>query len=152
MLDIGLPPFYIRGVTYEQKGRWVYLVVTLGVYGAYLAVILGRARTAGLSDVDYVAPLLWSLGIAIAASIVARIVVEIVRPSGLQKADVRDRDIDRSGEYLAGLVLAVAMVVPFGLTMAQAGHFWIANAMYAAYVLSTVAGTVTKLIAYRRGL
>ena len=139
-------------MTYEQKGRWVYLVVTLGAYCAYVAVILGRSGTGALVDVAYVAPMLWTIGIAIVVSIVGRIAVEIARPSRPQRADVRDRDINRSGEYLAGLILAVAMVLPLGLTMAQAGHFWIANAMYAAYVVSTVAGTVTKLVAYRRGL
>jgi hypothetical protein len=139
-------------MTYEQKGRWVYLVVILGAYGTYVAVVVGRSRTGALADVAYVAPMLWSIGIAIALSIVGRIVVEIARPSGPQMVDVRDKEINRSGEYFAGLVLAVAMVVPLGLTLARAGHFWIANTMYAAYVVSTVVGTVAKLVAYRRGL
>ncbi len=139
-------------MTYEQKGLWVYLVATLGTYGGYVAVVLGRSGAGPLADASYVAPMLWSIGIAILASIAGRIMVEIARPSERLGRDVRDRQINRSGEYLAGLVLAVAMVLPLGLTLARFGHFWIANAMYAAYVVSTVVGTVAKLVTYRRGL
>lgn len=136
-------------MTYEQKGLWVYLTVVLGSYAGYLAVVLGRSGPVPLADVSYAAPMLWSIGIAIVVSIAGRIVVEIARPSERLRPDVRDRDIKRSGEYLAGLVLAVAMAVPLALTLARVGHFWIANGIYAAYVVSTVVGAVTKLVAYR---
>jgi hypothetical protein len=36
--------------------------------------------------------------------------------------------------------------------MAEADHFWIANAIYAAFVLSALVSTPLKLVAYRRGL
>jgi hypothetical protein len=58
------------------------------------------------------------------------------------------------GTYVAygGIVLAVAMAVPFGLAMAKAGQFWIANAMYAAFVAWALATTLVRIVAYRRGL
>ena len=65
--------------------------------------------------------------------------------------DVRDRDIGRFGEYFGGTVLGVGMVVPFVLTLAEFDYFWIANAMYLAFVLSALVGAVVKLVAYRRG-
>jgi hypothetical protein len=71
---------------------------------------------------------------------------------GRNKKDQRDKDIDRHGEYVAGGTLGVAMLVPFGLTLATAEHFWIANAMYLAFVLSALVGAIVKIIAYRRGL
>jgi len=79
-------------------------------------------------------------------------VVETAKPSGSTKADVRDRDINRLGGYVGGLVLALAMAVPFGLAMAKAGQFWIANAMYAAFVVWALAVTLVGIVAYRRGL
>jgi len=42
-------------------------------------------------------------------------------------------------------------MVPFGLVMAEFEYFWIANAMYAAFVLSALCGTTVKIVAYRRG-
>jgi hypothetical protein len=41
---------------------------------------------------------------------------------------VRDKDINRFGGYVGGMVLAVAMAVPSGLAMAKADPLWIANA------------------------
>jgi hypothetical protein len=42
--------------------------------------------------------------------------------------------------------------VPFGLAMAKADPFWIANAMYAAFVVWALASTLVRLVAYRLGL
>ena len=72
-------------------------------------------------------------------------------PNDAGKADQRDKEVNRLGEYVGGIVLAVGMIVPFGLAMAEAQHFWIANAMYLAFVVGTLTGTSVKLVAYRRG-
>ena len=82
----------------------------------------------------------------------SEIVANIAEPSGSHDADVRDRDIGRFGEYFAGTVLGVGMVVPFLLTLAEFDYFWIANAMYLAFVVSALIGSIVKLVAYRRGL
>ena len=139
-------------MSYEEKGTWVYLVVMLGVYLAYVAVIFQRAQGGPLSDVAFLSPMLWSIGIAIGLTIVGRILVEIARPSDTYKIDARDKDINRFSEYVGGSVLALGMLVPFVLAMFEADHFWIANAMYATFALSALVGTITKLVAYRRGL
>jgi hypothetical protein len=49
------------------------------------------------------------------------------------------------------MILGIGMVGPFVLALVEADHFWIANAMYLVFVLQAVAGTVMKLVAYRRG-
>jgi hypothetical protein len=139
-------------MSYEEKGKWVYLAVILGTYAAYLAVILGRAGSIPLAEVGYVPVMLGSIGIAIALSIVSRIAVEIAKPSESYQLDARDKDINRFGEYVGGIALAVAMVVPFALVLAGREYFWIANALYAAFVLSTLLSTSVKLSAYRRGM
>ncbi|MFI9810679.1 hypothetical protein [Saccharothrix variisporea] len=136
-------------MSYEERGTWVYLVVSLGTWVVY-AITLLRRSTGDLAAVDYRSALLWAVGVAIVVSIVGRIVVEIVA-RGDQKRDVRDREINRVGEYVGGVVLGVAMVGPFGLVLAEARHFWIANAMYATFVLAAVVGSAVKLVAYRRG-
>ena len=144
----------------EEKGQWVYLVATGLTYLGYVAVVLGRADGGPLTDVDYAPVLLSAIGVAIVLAIVGRIVVgiaggiaaEMAGDDPNQVADVRDRDIGRFGEYVAGTVLGVGMVVPFALTLAAFHYFWIANAMYLAFVVAAVVGTVVKLVAYRRGL
>jgi len=139
-------------MSFEEKGNWVYLLVSVVTYVAYLSVILGRAQNVPLTDVPYVSTMLWTIGIAIALSILGNIVVAISKPSEADKSDVRDKDINRFGEYVGGVVLAVGMLAPFGLALAESDYFWIANAMYLAFVLSAFTSSVVKVVAYRRGL
>lgn len=63
-------------MSYEERGTWVYLYVSVGVYAAYVAVVLARAADP-LAETAYQAPLLWAIGASIAASIALRIIVEI---------------------------------------------------------------------------
>lgn len=139
-------------MSYEEKGSWVYLVTVTGACAVYIALILSRAGGAPLSDVAYRSPMLWTMGIGILVTMAGRIAVEVVRPSDTHRADVRDKEIGRFGEFVGGSVLAVGMVVPFALTLLAADHFWIANAMYVTFVLATVTGAAARVVAYRRGL
>ncbi len=138
-------------MSYEEKGQWVYVVANILTFFAYVAIIMGQAAQTPLADVDYIPTMLLAIGIGIALSIAGRIVIEIARPSESYDTDVRDRDIGRFGEYVAGTLLGVGMVVPFILTLAEFEYFWIANAMYLAFAFSAFVGTIVKLIAYRRG-
>ncbi len=138
-------------MSYEEKGQWVYIVVVAVGYGAYLIQLFGRAGATPLSEVDYVPIMLWTIGASIAGAIVGRILVEVARPSDDYSSDVRDRDIGRFGEYVAGTLLGIGMVVPFILAITEVDHFWIANAMYLVFALSAIVGAAIKLFAYRRG-
>ncbi|WP_158852382.1 hypothetical protein [Saccharothrix deserti] len=138
-------------MSYEEKGTLVYLVVSALTYLGYVGVVLSRAGGAPMAEVSYVSPMLWSIGISIGLSIVGRIAFEMAKPSESHKPDARDRDIDRFGEHVAGIVLGGGMVLPFGLALAEAPHFWIANAIYAVFTLWAVFGASVKLVAYRRG-
>ena len=138
-------------MSYEERGQWVYLAATTIGYAVYLVLMLGRAGTTPLAEIDYQPILLWTIGGAVVGSIIGRIAIEIVRPSETQREDVRDREIGRFGEYVAGLILGIGMVGPFVLALIEADHFWIANAMYLVFVVQAAVGTVIKLVAYRRG-
>jgi predicted membrane channel-forming protein YqfA (hemolysin III family) len=139
-------------VSYEEKGQWVYIVVNAVTLGAYLAIVAGLARVTPVAEVDYVPILVATIVIAIGLSIAGRILVEIISQSETYKADARDRDIDRRGEYVGGILLGVGMIVPFCLAVVEAEYFWIANAIYLVFALSAFVGTAVKLVAYRRGL
>lgn len=138
-------------MSYEERGQWVYLAATTVTYVAYLVIMLGRGGTTPLPEIEYQPILLWTIGAAVAGSIIGRIAIEIVRPSETHREDVRDRDIGRFGEYVAGVVLGIGMVGPFILALVEADHFWIANAIYLVFVVQAVVGAVIKLVAYRRG-
>ncbi|GAA3217999.1 hypothetical protein [Nonomuraea helvata] len=136
----------------EEKRAWIMAVVSACAYGAYVVIILGRAQGIPIADVPYAATLLWSIGGAIAVTIVLNIAVSMASPRDVGKKDQRDREIHRYGEYTGQWCLVLGGVAALGMAMAEVDHFWIANAIYLAFVLSSVLGSVLKIVAYRRGL
>ena len=138
-------------MSFEEKGTWLYAVIGSVLPVVYFATVLGQLPTVAVEAIDYQGQLLWVVGAAIVLSIVGMIGIGILSPSDAGKADQRDKEINRFGEYIGGVVLAVGMLVPFGLAMAEAPHFWIANAMYLVFVVGTLTGTFVKIVAYRRG-
>jgi hypothetical protein len=140
------------GMTYEEKNVWVFAVVTLVAFGAYAVTILGRAEGGTITEVPYVGAMLWTIGAAIVASIVGRIVVAVVWPKDADKKDQRDKEINRFGEYLGQSLVGVGAVAALVLAMAEVDHFWIANAVYLAFVLSALLSSTAKIFAYRRGV
>ncbi len=139
-------------MSYEEKGAWVYLAAAVLTYLGYVAVVLVRAGGGPVDEVAYVAPMLWAIGISIALTALGRVGVEVARPSERHQPDVRDRDILRHGEYVGFYVLGYGLLPAFALTLAEVDHFWIANAIYLAFIANAVTSSVVKLVAYRRGL
>jgi hypothetical protein len=137
-------------MSYEEKGTWVYLVTSAGAYVVYLVIVLGRALHTPVAQVPYAAVLLWTNGIAITASMVGRGLT--ARPSDSRRGDVRDREIYRLGEYVSRWFLIAGAGAALVMALARWNYFWIANALYLGFVLWAVAGSVVKLVAYRRGL
>jgi hypothetical protein len=140
-------------MTFEERSAWAYALIAITGPIVYFSALFARAAGTVISETPYVDLLLfWAIGFPIVASIVCAILISMIWHHGRNKKDQRDKDIDRHGEYVAGGTLAVSMLVPFGLTLANIDQFWIANAMYLAFVLSALVGAIVKIIAYRRGL
>jgi hypothetical protein len=139
-------------VSYDEKGTWVYLVTSAGAYAVYLAIIVGRLASTPAAEVPYVSVLLWTAGASILANIVGRVLVETASPSDSRRADVRDRDVNRFGEYASRWFLVAGAAAALVMAMAKVDYFWIANVIYLGFVLWAVVGSALKLVAYRRGL
>ena len=140
-------------MSYEEKGTWVYLAVAVAGYAVYLSLVLPQlAGGVAVEQVDYVTPMLWTIGGAIVAAIVGRILVEIVVPSESTKGDVRDREIDRLGTRVGGSFVVIGALGALVLSMLEADWFWIANVVYLCFVLSALLESITRLVAYRRGV
>ena len=139
-------------MSYEEKGTWVYLVTVAAAYAVYLAIIIGRLQDTPVAEVSYAWVLLWTTVASVVASTVTRTMVETARPSDSRQADVRDKEINRFGEYASRWFVAGGAAAGFFLALAKADYFWIANVIYLGFVLWAIAGSVVKLVAYRRGL
>ncbi|MEE8601955.1 hypothetical protein [Euzebya tangerina] len=130
----------------HERRTWTYACIALAVPVGYAVWMVLANRGVAAGTIDFARPLL----IAAALSIVLNAVLGGVTAAGL--VDQRDDEIERHGEYIGFFVLAFGMLPAFGLTLAEVDHFWVAHAMYAAYVLNALVSSATKLLAYRRGL
>lgn len=140
-------------MSYEEKGTWVVLAIAVGGYAVYLFLVLPQLLAGtSVEDVDWVTPMLWTIGGAIVAGIVGRILVEIVSPSESTKGDIRDKEIDRLGERVGSSFVVIGGVGALALSMFDVDTFWIANAIYLGFVISGVMSGITKVIVYRKGV
>ncbi|MEU0545920.1 hypothetical protein ABZ319_39225 [Nocardia sp. NPDC005978] len=135
---------------FEEKRTWILGITAAVSYAIYAVVVLIRARDSALTEVAYVAPLLWAIGVSIAVSIVAAIAVALLSREGDRK-DQRDREIDRMGSEAGNAFVVLGAIGALALALCDGDRFWIANVIYLGFTLSAIVGCAAKVIAYRRG-
>jgi len=139
-------------MSYEEKRVWAYLLSSAGAYLAYLAIVVPRLLHTPAPQVSYLVPLLVSTMASVFIATLVRTVLEAARPSDSRKADVRDREIARFGEYASRWCIVGGAAAGFFMALRQWDYFWIANVIYLGFVLWAVVGSILRLVAYRRGL
>ncbi|WP_033344641.1 hypothetical protein [Catenuloplanes japonicus] len=136
----------------EEKRTWISALVGVVVPIIYLAFVMSRAASgAEVATIAYAWPMLISIGAGVVAGIVLAIVTAAVLPKEPDRVDERDREINRRGEFAGFYVMSIAAIVPLVMAMARVEQFWIAHALYLAFVLAALASSVVKIVAYRRG-
>ncbi|MBP2327669.1 hypothetical protein JOF56_008054 [Kibdelosporangium banguiense] len=136
-------------MTVEEQSAWTMGVVASISCVVYLVIVL--TMPGRLADASYVAPMLWTLGAAIVIQIVLNIAASMRVPKGSRVKDQRDLEIGRFGDHIGQSFVAIGGLTALVLAMAEADHFWIANAIYLGFTLSGVLGSAAKVAAYRRG-
>lgn len=143
-------------MVYAERNVWATLLATVVIIPGYIIVILQQAGSGPLTAVDWFPIMLWAIGISIAATIVLSILWGILAgvrdPKGATATDDRDRDIDRMGGRVEHAFLVIAGLGVIVLCAVGADVFWIANAMFVGFAISTFVGSIARVIAYRRGL
>jgi len=143
-------------MVYEERNVWAGLIVSVLVIPAYIVIVLQQTASTPVTEIDWLPPMLWTIGVGIVATIVVSVVWGIVAgardPDGVGRSDIRDRDISRMGGRVEQGFLVIAGLAVIALCVIGADVFWIANAMFAGFAVSAVVGGVARAIAYRRGL
>ncbi len=135
----------------EERRAWQYGIITIVAYTVYVSTIFGMAGSRPVTEVAFEWPMIWTVVGAIVASIVLSIVVGMFFPRDAGKADARDKQISRFGDFVGqGFVIAGAVAAML-MAIADWDRFWIANVIYLGFVLSAVLSSVAKIVAYRRG-
>lgn len=136
----------------EEKGAWVMLVVSLAGYATYLVILAVQAASVPLMETEWVSAMLWTIGGGIIAGILLTILFGLFSLKDVGKKDQRDRDISHFGDSVGQSFVVIGALAALVLAMLEAPYFWIANAIYLAFVLSGFLGSIARVIAYRRGL
>lgn len=138
-------------MSYQEKSAWAYLFTAIVVPIIYAATVFSQLSTTPVDEIEYAGPLLSAIGGAMALGILSGILIGISSPREAGKADERDRVISRRGELVGYIVLSIGIVGALLLVIAEVQYFWIANAIYFAFLIAAIVSSVVKLVAYRRG-
>ena len=138
-------------MTYQEKGTWVYFLVSLAAFGLYLIWLINQILSIPATTINYVVPMLYAIGGAIIAHITGTILIAIAAPKEVDKQDERDREIERYGEYRGQFLVNIGGAVVLGMCMFRIDYFWIVHVMYLAFVGSALTSSVVKIISYRQG-
>jgi len=137
-------------VSYAEKNVWIYGLLAVVIPAAYAVLVLGQLGTTPAGEIGYVIPLIVAIGSAIVIAILASIVIAIASPKNTGVSDERDASISRTGELVGYYSLSAGVLVALALVMLEAELFWVAQAIYGAFVLSAILSTIVKIVAYRR--
>ncbi len=140
-------------MTFEEKSQWAYGFASLVAPAVYLVWLAGKITdVTSVADIDYVRTMLWAIGAGIIVNVIGGMFVRASNPDEADKRDARDRDIIRRGNAVGFIVFSTLVVGPFVLAMRDADTFWIANALYLAYILTALTTVVVKATLYRKGI
>jgi len=105
-----------------------------------------------LTEVSYAATLLVVNLSGVGVSMLLVAMAGLTSPRDVNKEDERDRAINRFGDFHnVGLFSVIGGVSALVMAMAEVDHFWIANVLYLAFILSAIVGNAAKIVAYHRG-
>jgi hypothetical protein len=147
-------------MSFEEKTTWTTAVVQLVVAIWYAFQVVPQLATTPVADIEYRGPLLGMVVASVGLTIVASILLAgtiatraAVRgeATDVDRSDERDRSISRWAGNIGGTVLALAVVPALVLTLFEVEHFWIAQSLVAALVLSELVTAGLRIYRYRRG-
>ncbi|MER3442838.1 MAG: hypothetical protein C4333_01410 [Meiothermus sp.] len=138
-------------MTYEEKGTWVFLVVSVAAFVGYLAWLVGQLLGTPPAEIAYAHPMLWAIGGAAVASILGRLLIVVAAPREAGKSDQRDREIQRFGDHGSRFFVDVAGIAALVMALLELDHFWITNTLYFGFVGTALVALVVMIVSYRRG-
>jgi hypothetical protein len=147
---------------YEEKVAWVSGFVSVLVGAVYASVVLPQMSSGLVGGIPFQVPMLIAIGAMIVVTIVGTVLMSIgtavaaeITGSGsvddIDRKDERDVDINRRGELIGYYVSSVGVLAALALTMLKADYFWIANAIFLAFLVASVVSSAAKIVLYRRG-
>jgi uncharacterized membrane protein len=133
----------------QEKSAWIMLVLAIASWTTYLVLLIRRADGGSLASTPYEDLVLWTIGGSIVASFVLHAIAQVYTS---EKPDQRDREIEGRSDRIGTAFLVVGGLAALALAMTEQPHFWIANALYLAFVLTAVLSSIARIGFYRGGV
>jgi hypothetical protein len=159
-----IPDIKEAAMSFEEKLTWVNATTTVIVVLVYAWIVSGQLAATPVAEIDYQGPMvvaviamiLLTIAGAIVTAIGTAISAEITSPGSAENLDIdrsdeRDKSISRRGDLVGYYVSSVLMIGALALTMIRAEYFWIANSIFAAFIIAGLTSSAVKLVSYRRG-
>jgi hypothetical protein len=145
----------------DERATWVQLIFTALTSTGYLVAVIPQVIEGPVADVNWIAPMLWAIGISIVGVIIGSIMAGIGGAIGLTirgrnvdaelASDFRDKAIENHSRLRTYWMLMLVFLALLVLLAFEVDHFWIASTLYIGLSIQTVAAQVVKIRAYRRG-
>jgi hypothetical protein len=139
-------------VSFGEKSNWAILGVAIVVPSFYFAHILAALRDTPVADIAFVRPLITSFVIFVVSALSLHIIASLSNPREKDKRDVRDKEIDRFGEYVGGIVMGIGAMTALAQVLAGLEDLWVASTLYGTFVSQALVSAVIKIVLYRRGM
>lgn len=139
-------------MSFENRGAWIQLAVTVGAYTTYLVLLFSRADGGPLNETPYGDLIAWMIGGSIVIGIVLSIISGIVAGERGRRTDVRDRDINRLSDQIGASFVVIGAVGAMILAILEVDHFWIANAILLGFVVSGLLSSIARVVMHRTGV
>ena len=135
-------------MAFLEKSNWVVLLVAVPTLVFYAAMVAPQLAGKPIAEVSWVQPMIVAIVGFVVANIAGNVVAAITNPAEADKHDQRDAEIDRFGERIGYWLIAAGAVAALVLAMADAEHFWIANAIFLGGMAGSVLSSIAKIAAY----
>jgi len=136
-------------MAFMEKSNWVVLIVAVPTLLVYVAMVAPQLLAKSVAEVSWVQPMILAIVGFTVANVLGNVVAAASNPREADKEDQRDREISHYGERIGNWLVIVGSIAALVLAMADADHFWIANAIFLGGMAATVVSSAAKIGAYR---
>jgi len=141
--------FDIRdAMTITERYQWAYGLAVFVTSGAYFGWLGGQLTHIPAGEINCVTPLLWTLLGSVGIHTLGRGFAAHAAQDE-SRTDERDVHISQRADSLCFLIFSVVAAVPLLLGIASVQPFWITNALFPAFSLTSVVGVGLRVWLYR---
>ena len=135
-------------MTFLEKSNWVVLIVGVPTILLYAVLVVPQVLSEPITEVSWVEPMILAIVGFIVANVLGNVAAAASNPREADRKDQRDQEIDRFGERIGNWLIAAGAIAALVLAMAEAEHFWIANAIFLAGITGALLSSAMKIAAY----